>query len=396
MFGKSVQLVLFMTALIVGSSPTLFAGRSPETNIMEGGVSAFSSDIDYFPDKAVIEDAHFSLEYHNNYKLVTVERPWRNADTGFRYLLVQRGTPAPRDYPDARIIKIPVETVVTMSTTYLAHLDMLGFVDRLVGHDMLYAVSAPSVRRRIDEGKVKEVGTGENVNIEILLDLDPGLIVLYGMGEGTDAHPKLMEAGFPVAINAEYMETSPLARSEWIKFLALFFNAEKRAADAYEGIKQEYLSLSAMARNEPEKPSVFCNNFSWGAWWMPGGRNFMARLLEDAGAEYLWKDDQSYGSLQLDFEVVYDKALNADFWVNVGYQIYGREDLLAQDERYREFRAYREGRLYNNNARETATGGDDFWESGLARPNVILADLIKIFHPELVPDHEFVFYRTVE
>ena len=396
MSRKTLRLGAGLIGLFLLVTP-LFSRGALESNVTAGSVDTYNKNLDYFPDKVALKEAeHFTVEYHNNFKVVNVLDPWEGAEVKFQYLLVQRGTPIPEGYPDARVVEVPIRSVVTMSTTYLAYLDMLGQVDRLIGHDMLATVSTQSVRQMIAEGKVKEVGTGQKTNVELLLAMEPELIVAYGMGNETDVHPKLLEAGLTVAMNAEFMERTPLGRSEWLKFLALFFNMEKVATDVFEGMRKRYINLTEKARSASDKPTVFCNNFSWGAWWMPGGTGFMATLLADAGADYLWKETDQSGSLQLSFESVYEKAFEADYWINVGYMIDAKDDLISQDERYTGFKAFSEGRLYNNTARVNESGGDDFWESGLAKPDIVLADLVKIFHPEMVPDHELYFYKKIE
>ena len=177
----------------------------------------------------------FSVTYGENYKVLTVSSPWPGSQTTFRYLLVHRGTPVPPGYANARVIEVPVRSVVTMSTSYLPYLEKLGLTNALVGHDSLQYVYSPAIRSRIDEGRISEVGSGSLVNVELLLEMEPDLILTYGIGNEWDAHPKLLEAGLPVAINGEWAETSPLGRTEWIKFIALFFDkAIYHTARGYE------------------------------------------------------------------------------------------------------------------------------------------------------------------
>jgi iron complex transport system substrate-binding protein len=151
----------------------------------------------------------------------------------------------------------------------------------------------------------------------------------------------------------------------------------------------------ALTDSVTEKPTVFANTPFEGTWYMPGGQSFTAQLLADAGADYLWADDESTGTLFLDFETVFDQAATADYWINIGF-FGGLADLTAADERFSDFAAYQNNGVYNNDARTNDFGGNDFYEGGVANPHLVLADLIKIFHPELLPDHEFVYYRLVE
>lgn len=381
-------------------APTAVPTETPEVleaNITEGGVDSYDAQVDYFPNKASVSYSEgWEVEYHNNYKVIRVLNPWRDADVTFEYVLVQRGTPAPEGYDDAQVIEVPVESIATMSTTYLAQLEDLGLLGALVGLDSVTYVSTEAVREMFDAGELAEISGGSEVNVEVVLDLNPDLVMAYGTGSPDyDAHPKLLEAGVKVAMNSEYMETSPLGRAEWIKFIAMFFNHEAEAEAIFGEMAQAYEALVAETADVAERPTVFTGAPWQDTWYVPGGDSYVAKFLADAGADYLWADDDSTGSIPLDFEVVYERAVDADYWLNTSSWM-GVEDALAADERYADFAALQNERMYNNNARVNENGGNDYWESGVANPHVVLADLIKIFHPELVPDHAFVYYRQLD
>ncbi|MCX7789320.1 MAG: ABC transporter substrate-binding protein [Chloroflexaceae bacterium] len=378
-------------------APTVAVLEAPVANLTEGCVTDYDPDLDYFPEKVALEDATgWTIEYFNNYKLITVLNPWRDADVQFRYVLVQCGTPAPPDVGDAQVIEVPVKSIVTMSTTQLPHLKELDLLDRLVGVDTFQYINTPEVVKLIEAGKLKEIGSGAELNVEQAIDLEPDLVMTYGVGNPEfDSHPKLLEAGLKVAMNSEYMEPTPLGRAEWIKFTAAFFNREALATEVYAGIAGRYAEMAAKAQAVTDKPTVFSGAPFQGTWYMPGGNSYAAKLLADAGAAYLWADDTSTGSMQLSFEEVLDRAKDADIWVNPGSWKTLAEG-LAQDERFAQFAAFQNGRVYNNNKRLNANGGNDYWETGVTNPDLVLADLIAIFHPELLPDHEFVFYQRLE
>lgn len=357
-------------------------------------LSAFAEDS--FPVQASIRYARgFTIDYYEHYKIVTVLNPWKKAEMTFQYVLVQRGTPAPAQCETTLCVEVPVQSFVTMSTSYLAQIERLGVLNSLVGHDNFNHVNSPAVLALIEAGKLVETGSGPTVNVELLMELNPELIMTHGCGSMYDAHPKLLEAGLPVVINAEYMESTPLARSEWIKFIAAFFNRERRAERLFDSMAEVYETMAARAGNVAEKPTVFVNVPFNGNWWIPGGKRYVAAFLQDAGAAYLWADNPSTASRILDFEAVYGRAAEADYWLNPG-QWRSLNEGLAADERFAQFKAFQSGNVYNNNARVNAHGGNDYWESGLTRPDIVLADLIKIFHPALVPDHELVYYQQLE
>lgn len=342
----------------------------------------------------------FDVEYHDTYKLVTVLNPWQGSSETFTYLLVEPGTVPPSLGLGETVIEIPAHRFVSLSTTYLPYLPILGETDALVGVENTRMVSTPEVVRRIDEGYVRDVagagsGMASGLDLEVLIDLDPDLVMTYATGSPEyDMHPKLKEAGISVVLNGEYMETDPLGRAEWIKFASVFFDKEREANEYFDRIEAEYLTLKDLAATE-EKPTVFLNNNYRGTWYMAGGESYVARFLSDAGADYLWADDSTTGSIPLDFEVVYDRALGADYWLNPG-TAQSMEELLAEDARYTDFGAARSGRIYNNNALVNDGGGNDYWESGVVHPEIILKDLLKIFHPDLVPDHSLVYYQQLD
>jgi iron complex transport system substrate-binding protein len=368
-----------------------------QTNIIEGSVESYDAQVDYFPDKATIGYSEgWEVEYHNSYKVIRVLNPWRGAEETFEYVLVQRGTPIPEGYEDAQVVEVPVASIASMSTTYLPHLEKLNLLDSLVAVDSIQYVSNEAVRKMFDDGKLVEIGGGASVNVEVVLDLDPDVVMVYGSGSPDyDAHPKLLEAGVKVAMNSEYMETSPLGRAEWLKFIAMFYNREADAEAIFADMAQEYEALAAKTAAVADRPTVFTGAPWQDTWYMPGGNSYVAKFLADAGADYLWADDESTGSIPLDFESVYERAADADYWLNTSSWM-SIDEALAADARYGDFAALKNQKMYNNNARVNENGGNDYWESGVANPQLVLADLIKILHPNLVPDHEFVYYRQLD
>ena len=351
---------------------------------------------DPFPDKASIRYAKgFTVEYYNTHKLLTVSDPWKDARQTFQYVLVPRGNPRPQGYKPSQYIEIPLRSIVTMSTTYLGQLRDLGELDTLIGHSNFKHVNTVEAVKMIDEGKIQEVGEGASVNVELLMDLSPDLIMTYGLGNVYDSHSKLLEAELPTVINAAYMEQTPLGRAEWLKFIALFYDKEAEAEKIFTATENSYHRLRNKAEQYADRPTVLLNAPFNGKWWVAGGQGYVAAFLKDAGARYLWEDIPSSGSQVVDFEVVYERAIDADFWLNPG-QWKSLKDGMRSDERLTEFRAFQEGRIYNNNARVNEYGGNDYWESGTTHPDLILSDLIEIFHPELLPDHELVYYQKLE
>lgn len=371
--------------------------EAPSSNFTDGCVDNYDESVDYFPAKTAVSYAGgFTIDYFNNYKVVTVAAPWLGAEDSATYILVQCGTPAPSGYNEATVIEVPINRFVSMSTTYLPYLDMFGRLDSLVGVDFGTYAYNPNVRAMLDAGELVELGSGPTVDVEAALELAPDVIMTSASGSADyDTHPKLQEVGLPVVLNADYLDITPLGRAEWGKFIAAFFNEEAQADDWFNGVVADYDALAALTADLSTRPTVFANTPFDGTWYMPGGQSYTAQFLKAAGAEYLWGEDESTSTLFLDFESVFDRAADAAYWINPGF-VFSLNDLEAADERYADFAAFQNGTVYNYDLRTNEFGGNDFFESAAANPQMVLADLIKIFHPDLVPDHAFVYYRIVE
>ncbi len=327
--------------------------------------------------------------------LVEVLHPWRDSNVSLEYLLVPRGATPPEGYPGAVVIETPVRTIVTMSTTQVAFVGALGAEERIVGASTTELVCNPAVRARIDAGEVRDVGEGATVNMELLLELDPDLVVTGASGSSaTDCHEKINEAGIPALVCGSWMEETPLGRAEWIKLYGLLLGREDEAETLFAGIVERYEALAREARKAEPKPTVFANAGFEGTWWVPGGQSYMAAYFADAGASYVWSDDETAGGVPLSMEAVVARAAEAEYWLNPGPAA-SMEELRATDSRYELFRAFREGRVYSNDARTNEHGGNDYWETSVIEPDVVLADLVSIFHPELVPDHQPVYHRKL-
>jgi iron complex transport system substrate-binding protein len=389
MIKRAVCLLGFVLLLV--AAPAWAQSANPADCL-----DSFDSAVDYFPDKVSVEQAAgFTVEYGNAYKVVTVTQPWAGASP-VSYLLVQCGAPVPDEVTADAVIEVPVPTAVSMSTTYLPHFVELGLLDALIGTDEFDFVYSPAVRERIDAGEIAEVGGGSFVDVELLLSLEPDVVFTYGIGSADyDAHPALIAAGIPTVLNGDYMETSPLGRAEWVKFTSLFFNAEAQANALFDEIETAYTDLAAQAGAEAERPSVLVNAMYGDTWYVSGGASYMAQLINDAGGDYLWADDDSTGGLALSFEAVLDRGEAADVWLNPNFWL-SLADGLNEDERYAAFEAFDTRRVYNNIARVTPLGGNDALETAVLHPEQMLADLIAIFHPALLPDHEFRFYQPLQ
>ena len=390
---------LLIAVLLIGLLPV----SALDANLKEGCVSDYDAAVDYFPDKVVVEDAsRFSVEYFNNYKVVNVSDAFDGAP-GFDYVLTQCGTPQPDpdDFPaGAQFIEVPGGDLITLSTTQLPALTQLGLLDHLVAVDSGFYISTTEVTDRIAAGEISEVGFGAEINIERVLELAPDLVMSYGYNPATDAHPVLLEAGIFTALDASWRELSPLGRAEWLKFSALFYNLEAEAEALYDEIASQYEEVKTLAASVSagDRPAVLINTFLGyaDAWYIPGAATYVGQLARDVGGDLLLAQAGSTTSQALGFEVVYDSGLDADIWLIETFGVNSGAELLALDERFGDFAAFQSGDIWNNNRDENANGGNNYYEWGVTNPHLVLADLLAIFHPSLLPDHEFAFYQQLD
>jgi iron complex transport system substrate-binding protein len=362
-----------------------FVQCGPKSNIKESGYLNVKLDVKYAKG--------FSIRKDGDVTYLTVNYPYQSATSGYQYILVPRGSPAPDHAADVQVIETPIESIVCTSTTHIPHLDYLGVTDKLVGFPSTDYITSEATRKRIDAGLVKDLGIDKGMNIELLYTLKPSLVMAYTTTADLGQLKKVQELGIPVVINSEYLERDPLGRAEWIKFTSLFFSREKEADSVFNEIEKEYIATQKLAAAPDQKPSVLCGTVYGDAWFMPGGQNYAAKLLKDASNNYLWAADTTHGWLEVSFESVYSRAKDADVWIVGSFDTY--EQLKTADQRYSLFKPFETKQIYNYNARKGAKGGNDFLELGYMRPDLVLKDLVKIGHPHALPDYQLYFHAPL-
>lgn len=336
----------------------------------------------------------FGVSKLGSSKLVEITYPYKGATSGYKYLLVKKGVTPPKHDANVKVIFTPIERIVCTSTTHIPLLDYLNISEKLVGFPTTDYISSEKTRKLVDAGKVEELGAEKGMNLEKLAVLKPEAVMSYTMTADLGQLKKVQELGIPVILNAEYLEEHPLGRAEWIKFMALFFEKEKEADAVFSMIEKNYLETKQFADKTEKKPTVLSGVIYGDAWFMPGGQNYAAKLINDAGATYLWSSDSTKGFLQLSFESVFEKAHAADLWIGVA-SFSTLDEIKNADERYTKFNPYQIKQVYTYNARKGAKGGSEFLELGYLRPDIILKDLVKIAHPELLPEYQLYFHKRL-
>jgi iron complex transport system substrate-binding protein len=339
------------------------------------------------------EAKNFSIERQGKLILLKIGQAWPEAKEQFSYVLYPREEEAPRGFPNAIKIAIPVERIICTGTTQIAMLDALGASDKIVGLTNGQYLYNPALRKRLAAGELVDLGNDQSFNYEKLLQANPDLVFSFSIGN-TQQLKKIQDLGLPAVLLSEFMEESPLGRAEWMRFIACFIGKEELAEAKFDSLYQNYQNLKKELKQIAEKPTVFTGVAQQGAWYVAGGQSFVSKFIQDAGGEYLWADNEARGGLPLDFEVVLNKAEKADVWLNV-VLAQDLEQLKGMDERYSLFQAHQQQQVYSYTARVSENGGYDFFESAIVRPDLVLKDLIRIFHPQLLPENQLYYYKKL-
>lgn len=339
----------------------------------------------------------FTIEKKDNYKFITIRNPWQGAeDVEYKYALVNKNESNPKLPGNYKIIRTPIKRIVCLSTTHIAFIDVLKETESIVAVSGTDYVNNLKIRNKIENNQVLDVGYDSNLNYELIISLEPDLVITYGVGgQVANYNQKLNDLGIQTIIIAEYLEDDPLGKLEWIKLIASFYDKEEQANEYFDQAMREYNKLLVLTEQTDNKSKVLFGLPWKDVWYVPGGKSFMAKMVKDAGGDYIWKSNESRESLPFGIESVFAKASDAEIWINTG-SINKKNDILKIDERFNSFKPFNNGKIYNNNLKINQFGGNDYWETGLIEPHVVLKDMIKIFHPDILPNHQLVYYKIIE
>ena len=323
--------------------------------------------------------------------LIQVSNPWQGAkNVTMSYFISRNGELPPTGFTGPTI-PAGAQHIVCMSSSYIAMLDALGQVDRIVAVSGINYIANPYILAHKDS--IKDMGP--EINYELLLGLKPDVVLLYGSGDAqTAVTDKLKELAIPYMYVGEYLEESPLGKAEWLVALSELTDSRDKGIDVFREIPKRYQALKDLTASVEQRPTVMFNTPWNDSWVMPSTQSYMAQLVTDAGADYIYKENTSNSSAPIGLETAYGLIQKADYWINVGTAS-TLDELKNMNPKFADAKSVRNKTVYNNNLRITATGGNDYWESAVVRPDVVLRDLIHIFHPELVSDSTY-YYRHLE
>lgn len=341
----------------------------------------------------------FSIEKSaSGFTIIKTLSPWPDAKEAFTYALIPKGLktlPELNKQDFDAIIDVPVERLIVTSTTHIPALEHLGVLDRLVGFPDTKFISSDAARKKIDAGEITDLGNNESINTEMAISLNPDLVIGFSINNQNRAYETLQRSNIPVVYNGDWTEETPLGKAEWIKFFAPFFGLENEAQDLFQATERDYLTAKDLALKAPTKPTVLSGALYKDVWYLPGGKSWAACFINDANADYLWSDTNSTGSLSLSIESVLAKAADATFWVSPS-QFISYDELYKASRHYSQFKAYKEKKIYTFANTKGESGGLLFYELGPSKPDLILKDLIHIFHPQLLPEHKLFFFKPLQ
>lgn len=350
-------------------------------------------------------DSIYLPEYASGFRILGAEgrssviiesvNPWQGADSVVTRLFIARDGEEPPQGFEGQVIEGDARRIVAMSSTHIAMLDVIGETARVVGVSGMDFISNDAVRSRRDS--IGDVGYDGNVNYELLLSLQPDIILLYGTNGASGMEPKLKELGLPYVYIGEYLEDSALGKAEWIVAVAEIVGKRDEGIKAFSAIPERYNAIREKAANclkHSSRPKVMINLPYGDSWFMAPTGSYLVRLIEDAGGDYIYKKNNSNESRPIDLEEAFMLVSASDKWINVG-QTRSLDELRKNYPKFAATKPVLSGEVYNTTGRVAANGANDYWERGVVEPDVVLRDMVIIFHPELA-DSDLVYYEKLK
>lgn len=332
----------------------------------------------------------FTVRQFENYKLVDIKDPQGQNETLYYYALVDKNTDK-KDIPEEyTIIEVPVRKIICMTSLQLSNFIKLDALDKIVGITSTQYLFNEKVKEKIQKGEIIQIGIEGNFDKEIIMALQPDIILVSPFKRG--GYESIKDLDIPLVTFLGYKETSALGQAEWLKFASMLLGTEEEANTQFEEIENKYNELKDLATSANKKPMVLSGEMRSGNWYVVGGKSYLAEQFRDAGAEYFLRDNNETGGVNLDFESVYAQGANADYWRLLVSHTgdYSYEVLTGSDNRYTDFKAFKDKKVVYCNLRQKP-----FYEKAPVEPQIVLADLIKAFHPDLLPDHKPVYYELL-
>ncbi|MDE6669104.1 MAG: ABC transporter substrate-binding protein [Muribaculaceae bacterium] len=332
----------------------------------------------------------FNVTYSDDITLLDINDPENREAEQFHFALVGKDYNGlvPEGYTR---VDVPVESAICMTSLQLSNFLKLNIPEKVVGITSTRHLHNEKMNQQLKEGKTHKIGIEGNFDNEVIMAINPDVIFISPFKRG--GYDAIRNVDIPMIPHLGYKELTPLGQAEWIKVIGLLTGKPTEANAEFAGIEQRYNKLKAMADTVTIRPTVFSGEMRGGNWYAVGGKSFLAQLFRDAGGDYFLKDNQDSGGVTLDYETVYTNAAHADYWriVNSFEGDYSYDVLREQDNRYTDFDAWKKHGVIYCNMKEVP-----FYESMPVEPEVVLADFIHVFHPDILPDHRPVYYHLLK
>ena len=332
----------------------------------------------------------FQVKKYNDYTLVTVRDPWDTTRLLHTYVLVDRTKELPANLPKGVVVKIPLQNVATYSTIHCSSLNELGQIDIIKGVCEPQYIKLDVIQQRVKNGEIENLGMASKPDVEKIIMLNPDAIFATPIQGWT--YGNVEKTNIPILETVDYTESHPLGRAEWIRFYSLFTGKEHYADSLFAITEKNYKEVKEIVANVTKRPSVLPDIPYQGKWNMPGGRSFMSNMLSDAGAIYPWNEDKSTSYMPLNFEIVFDKAGEADIWI-IKYNTPSDMTYTSLEKEYKPysyFKAFKSKNIYGCN-----TAYSSYYEDLPIHPDYILKDMAYVFHPDLFPDYKPKYYKRI-
>jgi iron complex transport system substrate-binding protein len=320
----------------------------------------------------------FKIGAWGGFQTLTIVKSFQDAKAPDKYVLVPKDAELAEIPEGFKVIRVPADRIIATSTTHLAAFELINAADAIIGFPATKYIYSEQYLQQIEKGLLVDLGSDMNLDFEAIIDLEPDLFMGYTLNGDLGQYQILDRADIPLFLNAGYLETSPLGRAEWVKVAGMLTGRMEKADSVFDQITSNYFDQLELARSLDPKPTVLSGIMYQGTWYMPGGKSWAARYFEDAGAKYLWQEDQTRGSIPLSLESVFETGIDADYWVGTS-DANSLNQLLELDQRYGEFKAFKDGNVYNYSKRVNKNGGNDYFEMAIMRPDLVVKDLVSIF-----------------
>ena len=339
-------------------------------------------------DSVVTTARLLSMQRVEGYTVVTVNNPWQGGVL-HRYVLVPRDSVLPVDLPEGTVVRTPVEHALVYSSVHTSLFAELGCLDVVHGVvDSKYFIDSTLVAG-IQAGKIADCGNSMNPTVEKVIAMQPDAILLSPYQDAS--YGQIVKLDIPIIECADYLEYDPLGRAEWVKFYGELLGVRERADSLYDAVVTAYNELKQKAAGAATRPTVVTEMVISGVWSVPGGQSYMARIMHDAGGDYLWADNENTGSLSLDFNQVLAVAHDADYWFIKWTNINTLKDLQGIYDLNKEMAAFQNMRVYVCDTDKTR-----FFDRIPFHPEVLLREFAAILHPELFPDFTPQMYHHID